>query len=152
MKLFDRLSQAPSNLPEETVHVEDWGCDITLRGLTSRERDLFEEESMRRVNTKSNGQQLSGAARMEANLQNFRARLVSRHIVEDGMRTFANSRGEEILGDQSARVLDNLFSICQKLSGFTQTDVDTLVKNFDVTSASEPSTDSPGSPEGQSVN
>src|SRR5690606_32626710 len=103
--LLEFLAKQGSALPEETVYIEQWGREVTLRGLSSRERDLFEEDNVRRANAKAgNGASKRGA--VEPDLTNFRARLVSRHIVEDGMRTFANERGEEILGDQPAAVLD----------------------------------------------
>lgn len=151
MSLLDKLEKNPAALPEETIHIEAWKSDVTLRGLTSRERDLFEEESMRRTNARAR----NGAApgdRLEADLRNFRARLVSRHIVEGGMRTFANRRGEEILGDQPAKVLEVLFAASQRLSGFSAEDVEALTKNSEKISESEPSTDSLGSQEGQSPN
>ena len=68
------------------------------------------------------------------------------------MRTFANPKGEEILGDQPAAVMDKLFIAAQKLSGFTKEDVETLTKNSEATTGDEPSSDSPSGQDAPSVN
>jgi hypothetical protein len=139
--LLDFLAERVSTLPEETIHIKEWGRDVTLRGLTSRERDLFEEENLRRATAKSgNGTRRRGT--VEADLANFRARLVARHIVEGGQRTFANVRGEEVLGEESAAVIDPLFAAAQRLSGFSAQDIEELTKNSDATDAEGPSSDS----------
>lgn len=139
--LLDYLTKHGCTLPEEVVHVEPWNRDVMLRGLSARERDLFEEESLRRANAKAgNGARRRGA--VEADLSNFRARLVARHIVEDGQRVFANAHGEEVLGDQPAQVLDRLFTVAQRLSGFSAEDVEALAGNSSATDDSGQSTGS----------
>jgi hypothetical protein len=149
--LYDFLSKAGSTLPEETVHVEQWSRDVVLRGLSSRERDVFEEENLRRASAKA-GNGLRKREAMEPDLENFRGRLVARHIVEDGARTFANKNGEDILGDQPASVIDPLFAVAQRLSGFSAKDIEELTKNSEVTPESEHSIVSQGSQADQSVN
>jgi hypothetical protein len=149
--LFDFLSKAGSTLPEETVHVEQWSRDVVLRGLSSRERDVFEEENLRRASAKA-GNGLRKREAMQADLDNFRARLVARHIVEDGARTFANKNGEDILGDQPAAVIDPLFAVAQRLSGFSAQDIEELTKNSEATPESAPSTVSLESQDEPSVN
>ena len=150
--LLEYLSKASATLPEETVHVEAWGRDVVLRGMTSRERDLFEETQLRRANAKAG----NGAARkrgdVQADLSNFRARLVACHVIEGGMRTLANPNGEELLGNQPAAVVDKLFAVAQRLSGFSPEDVEALSKNSEPTGDSEQSTGSQPASESQSVN
>lgn len=141
--LLDYLTKNPAVLPEEVIHVEQWGRDVTLRGLTSRERDMFEEQSMRRASLKAgNG---SGKRAAEPDLTNLRARMVARHIVEGGVRTFANDQGEKVLGDQPANVLEPLVAAAQRLSGFSTEDVEDLTKNYEATPEDELSSDSLGS-------
>ena len=149
--LLDFLAKSTPALPEEVVHVEQWERDIVLRGLTSRERDAFEEDSLRRANAKS-GNGTSKRGSVQADLVNFRARLVSRHIVEDGMRTFANPKGEEVLGDQPAAVLDRLFAVSQRLSGFSAEDVEQLAKNSAGTEDVASSSVSPSDSDAPSLN
>ena|SRR5687767_2364696 len=140
--LLEFLSKHAVTLPEETVHIEQWGRDVTLRGFSSKDRDLFEEESLRRANAKA-GNGARRGVQINADLTNFRARLVSRHIVEDGVRTLANKQGEELLGAQPAAVLDKLFTVAQRLSGFTTEDIETLVGNSEATAAEDSSSSSP---------
>jgi hypothetical protein len=143
--LMEFLTNSGSALPETTVYVEAWKRHVSLRGLTARERDLFEAENLNRSRAKAeNGGSKRRPAldRLEPDLSNFRARLVSRHIVEDGVRTFANPRGEEILGEQPASVMDQLYNASQKLSGFSAEDVEVLQGNSDATDVGEPSSDS----------
>ena len=125
---------------------------VTLRSLTARERDLYEADQLRRAraNTGNGASQKDGE--LEADLRNFRARLISIHIIEDGIRTFANPKGEEILGDQPAAVMDKLFIAAQKLSGFTKEDVETLTKNSETTTGEELSSDSPSGRDAPLVN
>ena len=131
--LLDFLVKAGVTLPEEVVHVDAWKRDVTLRGFSSRERDAFEEDQLRRSNAKARNGAKRKAGDMQPDLSNFRARLVSRHIVEDGVRTLANPRGEEALGEQPASVIDPLFAVTQRLSGFSAADVEELAGNSDET-------------------
>lgn len=153
--LLEFLGKRQATLPEETVHVPAWDRDVVLRGLSSRERDEFEATNLRRSRAKAgngSGARRRGAEELDADLTNFRGRLVARHIVEGGMRVFANERGEELLGDQPAAVIDPLFAVAQRLSGFSNEDIQALEKNSAATGASEPSSDSPGSSDAPSKN
>jgi hypothetical protein len=145
ISLLSYLRSHPVNLPEETVHVPEWGRDVVLRGLSSRERDLFEEENLRRAQAKTgNGatKRKGATPDLEADLTNFRARLVALHIVEGGARILANKKGEDLLGEQSGAVLDRLFNIARRLSGFTTEDIDELVGNSNATGADDSSSSS----------
>lgn len=152
--LLDYLAKASVALPEETVTVPEWGGrEVTLRGFSSRERDLFEEDNIRRSNAKaSNGAKPKRGVATTPDLDNFRARLVARSIVEGGMRTCANSRGEEMLGEQPASVLDRLFSVAQRLHGMSDQDIEELSGNSAATAGSEPSSASQESSESPSQN
>jgi hypothetical protein len=145
--LLDYLAKAAVLLPEEDVVVPEWGDrTVTLRGWASRERDAFEEDSLQRAQKKSGngaGRGRGQQQQMQADLANFRARLVARTIVENGVRTFANARGEEILGDQPAAVLDRLFSVAQRLHGMSDRDVEALTKNSEPTGDEDSSSSSP---------
>lgn len=133
--LLDFLTKHGSSLPEETVHVKEWKRDVVLRGLSSRERDLFEEDNVRRARMKT-GNGKGFREDVEPDLTNFRARLVCRHIVEGGMRVMANTNGEELLGEQPAAVIDPLFAAAQRLSGFSPQDIEELSGNSKATAAS----------------
>jgi hypothetical protein len=124
--LLDFLSKASVTLPEEVIEVPEWSRSVTLRGFSSRERDEFEADNLTRAQAKSGNGVSARRGQLNADLTNFRARLVARSIVEDGERTCANARGEKILGDQPAAVLDRLFAVCQRLHGMSNEDVEKL--------------------------
>jgi hypothetical protein len=111
---------AAEDLPRETVAVPEWGGDVLVQGLTARERDDFEISL-------STGK----GKNTETNFRNLRARLVARCVVdESGARLFGDA-DMTALGGKSAVVLQRLFEMAQKLSGFTSADVDELTKNSD---------------------
>jgi hypothetical protein len=82
------------------VEVPEWGGTVTVRGLSSKERDRMEAE-----------------VAQTQDLQNFRARLVVMGIVdENGDRIFAD-KDANALGQKSSVVVDRLFDAVRKLSG-----------------------------------
>ena len=108
------------DLPFEDVEVSEWGGTVRVRGLTGAERDAFEAEMV----------ELRGK-KARFNMQNFRAKLVVRSVVDrQGERLFSHQDAEP-LGKKSAAALQRVFEVAQRLSGLTDTDVEELVGNFD---------------------
>lgn len=106
---------AKRELPREEV--EAWGGKVTVRALTGRERDEFEESLI--------GDRKTGVA----NLSNVRAKLVAKTIVDSaGKRIFSDADIAE-LGDLDASELQKCFEVAQRLSGLTTKDVEELAKN-----------------------
>ena len=115
----DAILQADDLLWED-VEVPEWGGTVRVRGLTGAERDAFEAEMVERKGKK-----------LRMDMQNFRARLVVRSVVdEDGKRLFTD-RDAASLGDKSAAALQRVFDVAQRLSGLSEQDVAELVGNFD---------------------
>ena len=86
----------------QVVHVPEWGGDVTLRGLSSMDRDNFEADLAE-----------------NQDLRNLRARLVVKAIVdEDGNRIFADSDAEA-LGAKNSSVIIRLFEEVRKMSGMS---------------------------------
>ena len=112
----DQILQA-QDIARETVAVPEWGGDVLVRGLTGQERDAYEATIM----------SLNGTnARM--NLVNARAKLVARSVVdEDGARLFGDE-DVALLAKKSAAALERVFSVAQRLSGLTSSDIDELAK------------------------
>ena len=105
------------DLATETVAVPEWGGAVIVRALTGTERDAYESEifSLR-------GQ----GGGVEYNLQNIRAKLSARTIVDtDGKRLFTDADIVK-LGLKSAAALDRVFSAAQRLSRLTAQDVKEL--------------------------
>jgi hypothetical protein len=106
------------DLGREFVEVPEWEGGVWIRGLTGTERDAFEASLFAE----------KGGAR-SANLANLRARLVVLTAVDaNGVRLFADGDAEA-LGEKSAKALDRLFTIAQRLNGLTDGDVEALAKN-----------------------
>ncbi len=106
------------DLPTEDVAVPEWGGTVRVRTLAGYERDRFEE---------SITEQRGKHARIIAD--NLRAKLVALSVVgEDGRRLF-DEGDVRALGAKSAKALDRVFAVAQRLSGISDRDVDELVGN-----------------------
>ncbi len=113
---------AAQDIPIEEIEVPEWGTWVRIRALTGAERDTFEGEITRR-----NGKSI------EVNVRNIRARLVAMSMVDEtGARIFG-VQDIEALGEKSAKALDRIFSVAQRLSGLRDEDVQELAENFDTT-------------------
>lgn len=91
---------------------------VHVRGLTARDRDAWETEQfqLQKVPGKAG---LTDVARA---LVNLRARLVARTACNpDGSRLFTDAQAAQ-LGDVRADVLDRLYAVAQRLSGFSKRD------------------------------
>lgn len=107
------------DLKREEVEVKEWGGVVLVRELRGRERDAFEEGSLDK--------------QRNVKMANMRARLVAMSAIdEEGERLFTAKEAEQ-LGEKSATALNRLFEVCCKLSGITESDVDTLEKNLEAT-------------------
>ena len=106
------------DLPREEVEIELWGGSVWVRTLTGTERDSFEESCV-----KNKGKNRS------MNMVNIRARLCVLTICNEAGDRLFDARDVDSLGKKSARCLDLIFGIAQKLNGLGQDDVEDLVKN-----------------------
>ena len=113
----DQILKA-NDLVTQEVDVPEWGGVVTVKGMTGTERDSFEQAI---IETKGNS--------TKANLANIRARLCALTMVDDkGERLFADSE-MRMLGNKSAKALDKVFAVAQKLNGMSPDDVEELAKN-----------------------
>lgn len=106
----DDFLKMRTQLRRERVKVPELGGVVVLQELTGRDRDAWEAETI---------DPATGAMRME----NARARLLSRCIVdEDGHRLFS-AADVELLGSVSGAALDRLFDVATRLSRITGRDL-----------------------------
>ena len=115
---------AAQDLPTEDVAVPEWGGSVRVRGMTGSERDAWE---LLQLDDKKPA--------------DIRATLLAFTIVDEkGALVF---QPEEIsaLGKKSAKALQRVFRVAQKLSRITEADVKELEKN----SSGAPAGDSPSS-------
>jgi len=101
------------DLPHEDVEVPEWGGTVRVRTMTGLERDRFEAEML--------AAEGAGA--------NVRARLVGRCMIDAGGKALFDDQTLDALGAKSARALDRVFTVAQRLNGLSGADVDELEKN-----------------------
>lgn len=96
------------DLPRETVQVPEWGGEVQVRTMTGADRDTFEASLIGK----------------EGRLENVRARLVSLALCDElGVRLF-NDSDVIALGQKSAKALDRVFTVAQRLNGIGADQVD----------------------------
>ena len=96
------------DLPRETVPVPEWGGEVQVRTMTGTDRDAFEASLIGK----------------EGRLENVRARLVSLTLCDEtGSRLFSDG-DITALGGKSAKALDRVFAVSQRLNGIGTDQVD----------------------------
>lgn len=115
------------DIQTETVEVPEWGGAVIVRGMNGRERDSFEASMIKGKGKSAN-----------VNLENLRAKLVSKCIVDEAGKRLFSDDDIPALAAKSAAALNRVYEVAQRLSGVTEDDVDELVKNSE-TAQSEPS-------------
>ena len=104
----------------EDVPVPEWGGEVRVKGLTGRERDKFESDSLSKA--KKGGQR-------DVILENMRARLVIMCAVDEKFQPLFDTRDVMRLGEKSAVALERVFAKAQALSGMTDEDMEELAGN-----------------------
>lgn len=120
------------DLARELVAVPEWGGEVNVRCLTGAERDRFEAEML-----------ADEEDDQRKRFFNLRARLVVLAVCDEHNLPLFMLNDVEALGRKSAKVLDRLFSVAQRLSGMTREDVEALTKNSVATPPDASGLDSP---------
>jgi len=103
---------AANDLPLECIAVPEWGGDVMVRTMTGADRDAFEASLIGK----------------EGRMENVRARLVSLTLCDAaGARLFTDAE-VETLGNKSARALDRVFTVAQRINGIGTDAVDAAKK------------------------
>lgn len=108
---------APGHLPRERVECPELDGHVWVRGMTGAERDSFERSNY-----------VVRHGRVEPKLDNVRARLAVRCLVDnDGNRLFGNDDADA-LGQLRADTLSKIYAVAQRLSNVTEEDLVELKK------------------------
>ena len=107
-----------ADLGFEEVEVPEWGGSVRVRMMTGSERDAFETEIY----------EVKGDD-VKFNRENFRARLLVRTIADEKNDRIFSDADIQTLGKKSAKVLDRLFAVAQKLNGISAADREEMIKN-----------------------
>lgn len=115
----DAIATAVDTVYEE-VQVPEWGGSVRVKSLSATERDAFEASLVSTEGKKS-----------RTNLVNIRAKLVAASLVNElGARVYMDlAAGANDLGQRNGAVVDRIFTVCQRLSGMSQKDIEELEKN-----------------------
>lgn len=97
------------------ISCPEWGGKVRMQSMSGAERDQFEESIL--------GQ------KGEVVTKNLRAKLVAMSVVDKDGNLLFSKDDVMILGEKNAAALDRLFTVAQKLSGISKTDVEEMVKN-----------------------
>jgi hypothetical protein len=114
----DAILSANDN-PTQEVEVPEWGGSVTVRGLTGRERDEF-EQSMVEVHGKN----------VSLSLSNARARLVQSGCIDENGKQLFTPGDVRALGNKSGAALERVAGVIQRLSGLSHSDMEELTANF----------------------
>lgn len=109
-----------NKLPKEVVSVPEWGGTVTVKTLTGRERDAFEQDMV---------EQTKGSAKVR--MVNIRAKLCARAMIgDDGNRLFSDKEVDK-LGDLNCVPLDRVYEVASRLNKLSEEDIDELVEKSD---------------------
>lgn len=103
----------------EDVPVPEWGGAVTVKGLSGTERDEYESSILQMVGDK-----------MVPTLENARAKLVVRSIIDENGAPMFTADDIEQLGSKSARALQRVFDKARELSGLKDEDIKELVQGL----------------------
>lgn len=118
MKLLgkDQILSA-DDLPFRDIEIPEWSGTVRVRTMTGGERDAFEASIYETVGDK-----------VTFNRQDFRAKLLSKVIVdESGLRLFSDKEIVALSG-KSARAISRLFDIAQEINGISRAETDAIEK------------------------
>lgn len=123
---FDEVS-VPEWAPSGDADPDAW--KLKLRGMTGRERDMFEASMAPRGNSR------------KPNMDNFRARLVVQCAVDENGDRLFNTGDVKMLGNKSAKALSRVFDKCQEMNGLSDADVEELTEDFGDTQSERSTSD-----------
>lgn len=106
------------DIKTETVDVPEWGGQVIVRALDGAERDMLEASMIE-----------GKGKNTRVNLQNLRAKLVARSLVDENGKRLFEDGDIQALAHKSASALNRVYEVAQQLSGITQEDVEELTKN-----------------------
>ena len=114
--MLDKKAILNSNdLPQEELTIPQWGGILFVRTLSGSERDEFEQSCISKRGSDKG-----------VNLKNIRARLAVLCICDDNGKRLFDARDIEALGKKSAKALDLVFDVAQRLNGLGAKEIDEL--------------------------
>jgi hypothetical protein len=104
-----------AKVPVERVYVRALDETYTLRGMTGAERDTFEASCFE-----------GRGKKREFSMRNLRAKMVACCCIDEHGKRIFSDEDAVALGEARADVIDQLFSVAQRLSGLREEDSEEL--------------------------
>jgi hypothetical protein len=105
--------------PTEEVEVPEWGGSVLVMGLDGRGRDEFFASLYRQRGTKQ-----------YMDNENATAKLVARCVIDpDTHAPMFTQSDVHALGEKSGQALDRVYTVAQRLSGLSDSDLEELGKD-----------------------
>lgn len=101
-----------NDLETQEVHVPEWGGSVLVSSISGHAKDKLE---------------LSFSSK--TTIENVRARIVAMCLVDDAGNLLFNDSDITKLGKKSAKALDRVFNVAQKLNAIGDKEVEELAKN-----------------------
>lgn len=108
---------AAEDLKRETVSVPEWGGEVLVSAVTGDARDELETHMF-----------ASGKS-AEQRMKSFRARIAALCIVDETGNLLFTEADIEKLGRKSAKALQRVVRVAERLNGFSAAEVDDITKN-----------------------
>jgi hypothetical protein len=110
---------AAPDIKQELVHVEAWGGDVFVYGMTGSQRGEYEASAI----------EMRGKTQI-VHLQNLKVKLCTMCIRDENGKRMFDDDEIEALGQKSAQAIEIIFTVAKRLSGIDDGDVEQLSKNF----------------------
>jgi len=107
----DQILQAKNPKPIK-VEVPEWGGDVYIRSMSSKQRDDYEADAAKGIDRK-----------------NFRARMVAMTACDEEGNLLFTEEDIEALAEKDCKPMSRLLSIALDLNSFNEEDVVSLEKN-----------------------
>lgn len=104
---------------QERVPVPEWGGTVIVQSLTGAERDAYEQTII----------ELRKDGETEMHLENARAKLLVRTLVDESGKLLFNEEDVVALGEKNAAAMNRAYDKAMELSGLRKEDVKELVGN-----------------------
>lgn len=118
------------DLPFQEIEVPEWGGTIRLKTLMEDELGPYEEGLI----------DMAGESRRVV-LKNMRAKLLVLAIVDEKGKRLFNDNEIAALAKKSAKAMDRVFTVAQKMNGLGKDYVDDMVKNLGTGTENDSNTD-----------
>ena len=110
------------DIESEVVKVPEWGGEVMVYGLTLAEKDIWTDSIL-----------VDG----KANMEGATARLCALCIRDEKGKCIFTDKDITAFSAKSAKAIDRIFQVAQRISGIGQEEIEETVKNLGKTSTQD---------------